>query len=176
MSMTEKQQERLDALLRNESDMAFARRARKLFGYLELQDEERFLDCGCGMGFYLLVAKKLAEVNAVGIDDDPVRVVQASQYAEVVKGSILSLPFEDSSFDKLVLSEVLEHVEEPLKLLRELHRVCEAGCDACDFCSTCGLSVLVGSDQCDMDCVRRATDPRFVACGDMVESCQIVSS
>ena len=35
--------------------MAFRRRARVLLEYLELDDGMDVLDCGCGMGFYLMV-------------------------------------------------------------------------------------------------------------------------
>jgi SAM-dependent methyltransferase len=40
-----------------------------------------------------------------------------------VVGSALDLPFDDESFDTVVSTEVLEHVPDPLRALREMHRV-----------------------------------------------------
>ena len=37
------------------------------------------------------------------------------------------LPFKDKSFDKIILYDVLEHMIEPLPILRELFRVCKIG-------------------------------------------------
>jgi SAM-dependent methyltransferase len=43
---------------------------------------------------------------------------------EQVEGSIYELPFEDESFETVMCSEVLEHLTEPEKGVRELARVC----------------------------------------------------
>jgi SAM-dependent methyltransferase len=41
----------------------------------------------------------------------------------LLKGDITSLPFKDASFDKIICSEVLEHVPDDIKGIRELVRV-----------------------------------------------------
>ena len=43
------------------------------------------------------------------------------------EANLLSLPFEDDSFDAAYLSSVLEHVTDPLAVLRELYRVVKPG-------------------------------------------------
>jgi len=37
------------------------------------------------------------------------------------------LPFRDSSVDEILMNHVLEHFHEPLKILKELHRICKDG-------------------------------------------------
>jgi predicted SAM-dependent methyltransferase len=45
----------------------------------------------------------------------------------MVKADITELPFPDASFDVILCSHVLEHVEDDRKAMRELHRVLKPG-------------------------------------------------
>ena len=121
---------RLDALLRNEADMAYRRRARILLDYLELADGETVLDGGCGMGFYLLAMGRLRRLRLVGLDGDLERARWARRErvpAALLCGDLARLPFPDATFDKILLSEVLEHVPDDRSALTELHRVLRPG-------------------------------------------------
>lgn len=116
----------LDVILRNEADMAFRRRARILLDYLELHDGERIFDCGCGMGFYLMAMSRLRSLRLVGLDGDMGRLCWAQRErvpASLLTGNILDLPFADASFDKVLMSEVLEHLSDDRRGLREIYRV-----------------------------------------------------
>jgi glycosyltransferase involved in cell wall biosynthesis/ubiquinone/menaquinone biosynthesis C-methylase UbiE len=129
-SLTDHDHEVLDAILRNEADMAYKRRARILLDYLELHDGERVLDCGCGMGFYLMAMGKLRRLELVGIDEDVDRLDWAQREkvpATLVSGDIHHLPFEDASFDKVLMSEVLEHLPDDRQALREIFRILKPG-------------------------------------------------
>src|SRR6185437_14227494 len=44
-----------------------------------------------------------------------------------VVGSATDIPLDDASFDTVVCTEVLEHVPDPLKALREMYRVLKPG-------------------------------------------------
>ena len=47
-----------------------------------------------------------------------------SNYSKIVKGDLLKkLPFNDEEFDTVILSGVIEHVENPLKALKECNRI-----------------------------------------------------
>ena len=130
MSLTPTDRELLDGLLRNEADMAFRRRVPILMDYLELADGDRVLDCGCGMGFFLLVMGTLRDVRSTGLDSDPDRLRWAEREhvrAELVAGDAQALPFADASFDKVLATEVLEHVDDDRRALAELHRVLRPG-------------------------------------------------
>jgi len=120
----------LEKMLANEADMAFRRRVPILLDYLELRDGARVLDCGCGMGFYLMVMSRLWDLELVGLDMDPERLRWASEHgieAELVEGDAQRLPFEDSSFDAVLLTEVLEHLPDDDAALSEVLRVLRPG-------------------------------------------------
>jgi len=125
--MTRSDRDKLTRLLRNESDMAFKRRVHILVEYLELREGDRILDCGCGMGFYLKALTVLGEYILLGLDSEDralgfaQREVQDA--AALVRGDILSLPYADESFDKVIMAEVLEHLGDDRRGAREAWRV-----------------------------------------------------
>ena len=121
---------RLDTLLKNEADMAFARRARTLLDYLDLKDGEKVLDCGCGMGVYMMMMNRLRDVEIYGVDGDVARLDWAEREgveARLSSVDIHHLPFADNTFDKVLMSEVLEHIADDRKAMREVFRVLKPG-------------------------------------------------
>ena len=122
--------EPLAPLLRNEADFAFRRRMLELLDYLAPAAGERILDAGCGQGFALLALHALADARLVGVDRDAGRLDDARAAgvaAPLARAEVAHLPFADASFDKILCSEVLEHVEDDRAALRELHRVLRPG-------------------------------------------------
>ena len=120
----------LDGILRNEADMAHRRRARVLLDYLELQDGDTVFDCGCGMGFYLMTMGKLRRLQLVGLDGDRERLHWAQREhvpAALLSGDIFQLPVAAKTFDKVLFSEVLEHLSDDRRGLQEIHRVLKPG-------------------------------------------------
>lgn len=130
MSLPGSDRQKLEVSLRNEADMAFRRRALILLEWLDLQDHEDVLDCGCGMGFYLMAMGGLRSLRLTGVDGDEARLAWARRErvpAALVRSDIQRLPFLDGSFDKILMSEVLEHLPDDAAGLRELHRILRPG-------------------------------------------------
>ena len=129
--MSEEATRQIECLLRNESDMAFKRRVPLLLEYLELKDADRVLDCGCGMGFYLKTLSVLGRYVPVGLDSDtkPLRFArqELGDSAALVRGDVLALPYVDESFDKVIMAEVLEHLEDDCQGAGEVWRVLRTG-------------------------------------------------
>ena len=77
------------------------------------------LDIGCGRG-ELLKDLKLMGHDPVGLDVEPACVEISRQYAEAMQGGFDDLPrlFAADSFDVVVSSHVLEHVDDPLGCLK----------------------------------------------------------
>jgi glycosyltransferase involved in cell wall biosynthesis/SAM-dependent methyltransferase len=120
----------LEAVLRNESDMAFRRRIVWLVEALDLRHGDRVLDAGCGHGFQARVLRALRDVAVVGVDLDPDRLAAARHVAPgtpLVTSDLARLPFGDGRFTKVLLSEVLEHLPDPVGALREVRRVLAPG-------------------------------------------------
>jgi len=110
------------------------------FSHFRLHPGDRVLDLGCGEGRHVISAYLEAEVDAVGVDlclDDLRRTQE--KYAEFAAGqspgssftlasaNALSLPFADASFDKVICSEVLEHIPDYRGALQEIDRILKPG-------------------------------------------------
>lgn len=124
-------QTRLARLLRNEADSSGRRRLTTILEYLDIQTGDRVLDCGCGLGWCLKVVGELFDCELYGVDIDRARLTRAAREiaprSRLLVASGVRLPFLDESFDKIILSEVLEHVDDDAAVLREVHRVPRPG-------------------------------------------------
>lgn len=91
-------------------------------------NERSVLDIGCGDGFLL---KKLKEKNngikALGVDISPVAIEKSK--INGIECTLLDiteeLPFQDNSFESVLLLDVLEHLFQPEPVLKEAVRVAE---------------------------------------------------
>lgn len=85
----------------------------------------RILDLGCGEGITLeKLFNSFPKAKVWGIDADSENIsICNSNYLPILRGSLYSLPFPDETFDSCLLLEVIEHLEEPTKALREISRV-----------------------------------------------------
>jgi SAM-dependent methyltransferase len=82
------------------------------------------LDVGCGSGSFGRHAPPGVRIH--GIDRDESALALAALHEDVVTRVDLAreaLPFEDATFDGVLAKDVLEHLPDPLSLVRELHRV-----------------------------------------------------
>jgi len=88
---------------------------------------DSILDVGCGEGFTLnrLMTNKIGS-KWEGIEYSKDAIVLGKKFYPEVKikqASIYNLPYEDNSFDLVLCTEVLEHLENPDRALKELVRV-----------------------------------------------------
>ncbi len=88
---------------------------------------ETLLDAGCGEGFVAdIFLKAMPEANITGFDvlEDSVKLARLrNPRASFAVGDIYNINYPDASFDVVFSLEVLEHLDEPDRALRELARV-----------------------------------------------------
>jgi SAM-dependent methyltransferase len=102
------------------------RRVRRIADALAelLPPEGRVLDVGSGDGFVdLLIMRRRPGLEISGIDV----VMRGRAHIPVEHFDGTTIPFEDDSFDVVMLVDVLHHTETPLDLLREAKRVSRDG-------------------------------------------------
>lgn len=88
----------------------------------------KVLDVGCGGGFVADALKALGH-EVTGLDSSSGALSAARPHCAggIVRADAHDLPFPDSYFDSVVCSEVLEHVDEPEKVVHECARVLRTG-------------------------------------------------
>jgi SAM-dependent methyltransferase len=95
---------------------------------LDGQNKGKLLEVGCGSGRFLSRMRK-AGWEVQGVELDPVAAELArEQFAlPVFAGTLPEANFPEGSFDAVVLSHVIEHVYDPVGLLKECRRVLKPG-------------------------------------------------
>ena len=109
----------------------------KIAKLLVSQNHGHLLDVGCGNGWYALRLKEKWNFSGkiTCVDASPFQInvlLDEIEKRNVNDISALSangemLPFADDYFDKVVITEVLEHVASPEKVIKEISRVIKPG-------------------------------------------------
>ena len=101
----------------------------------------RVLDAGCGSGRHVGEAYRLAKAVVIGVDRDAADLSEAAARMQVHDrlgehgggtwalgaADILDLPFKNGCFDVVICSEVLEHIPDHRRAIREVLRVLKQG-------------------------------------------------
>ncbi|WP_433872272.1 methyltransferase domain-containing protein [Saccharopolyspora sp. CA-218241] len=111
------------------------------FDKLGLLPGQRVLDLGCGAGRHAFELYRRG-ADVVAFDQDAAELenvatmfaameaegeVPAGASATTLAGDALALPFPDEHFDCVIASEIMEHIPEDEKAMRELVRVVKPG-------------------------------------------------
>lgn len=103
-------------------------RLKKMIRLARINKNDKILDMGCGEG-YLISLLPDGIFSIVGIDISRTALSQAEKLLKNKKGVALGfgnaykLSYAEKSFDKIICSEVLEHIPEPRKVMVEICRL-----------------------------------------------------
>ncbi len=95
--------------------------------YLPADPKGHLLEIGCGSGQIL---KKMQQMGwqVEGVDFDPSAVENARNKGLQVRfGALEAQNYPNDHFDVIFMSHLIEHAHDPLKILREAHRILKPG-------------------------------------------------
>lgn len=95
--------------------------------WLPRKDPGRLLDVGCGSGQLLQFMQSLGwQVDGVDFDAKAAENAK-SKGVQVHVGDLRAQGFSDDCFDAVTMSHFIEHVHDPISLLRECRRILKPG-------------------------------------------------
>ncbi|MCH7953916.1 MAG: class I SAM-dependent methyltransferase [Chloroflexi bacterium] len=95
---------------------------------------KRILDAGCGVGAFVRRLREFTP-NVQGFDIERESVLRGIEEVPGLGVAVAEhLPYRDGTFDVILMHEVLEHVDDDLESLREMHRVLAPGGRLVVFC------------------------------------------
>ncbi len=90
------------------------------------------IDCGCGIGFDAVrILHRFKEIRYTGVDnshrmiDQCRKKLQQFPNSRLKHSNVLTLEFEDCSFDIAISINVIMHITDGITVLREICRVCK---------------------------------------------------
>ncbi|MDJ0864703.1 MAG: class I SAM-dependent methyltransferase [Myxococcota bacterium] len=117
---------------------------------LEIASGDRLLDVGCGEGRHCFGAlERGAHVVGLDLDLPSLRAAagglrergrEKGRLGAMLRGDAFRLPFDDGCFDRVICSEVMEHVHDFGAAARELARVLRPG-------GTCAVTVPTATSE-----------------------------
>jgi SAM-dependent methyltransferase len=87
-----------------------------------LQPDAVVLDAGAGRGLRFPHDHKRHVARMAGVDRDPA-VLENPNLTDAAIADLVDLPYRDAEFDLVFSKFVFEHLERPVTVMRELHRV-----------------------------------------------------
>lgn len=89
----------------------------------------RFLDIGCGEGTLATRVRNLfTEIHGIDISEEAVQLaIKNGVRALRANLNVGPIPFPENHFDVVTALNVIEHVFDPIRLIREIHRVLTPG-------------------------------------------------
>ena len=95
-----------------------------------VEEKSRVLDLGCGKGNLLKYLKSDKKVDGYGIEIDEDKVISGIEKGlPILKGDIIeeTQDYEDDTFDYVILSQTLQQVFSPEKVIQEMLRIGKRG-------------------------------------------------
>ncbi|OGE36808.1 hypothetical protein A3B45_00315 [Candidatus Daviesbacteria bacterium RIFCSPLOWO2_01_FULL_39_12] len=92
---------------------------------LNLPKNSKILDIGCGGGFNLNILRKFGEISGVDIEPKSIEYCKLRGFKNVrlIKKNSDKLPFRNNQYNLITCLDVLEHIDDDEKYLKEVNRI-----------------------------------------------------
>jgi ubiquinone/menaquinone biosynthesis C-methylase UbiE len=87
----------------------------------------KILNVGAALGASTIMLQEFGNVTSIEYNKYCCDFVNDNFKLDFIHGSITELPFKDNEFDLVCAFDVVEHVQEDVLAISELHRVCKPG-------------------------------------------------
>lgn len=104
---------------------------------IDFSEQKKVIEIGCGVGAQTkILLRRYPHIHLSSVDLAEVQLEKARDHtrAEIrdgrvsfVRANAEKLPFHENSFDGAFICWMLEHVEKPVEILKEAHRVLKGG-------------------------------------------------
>ena len=106
------------------------------YDILGIRDGDMVLDVGCGEGRHSIYACQLAQCTVCALDIEQKNAIKTKFFLSAMdddgrnrsqwlslRGNAMYMPFPDACFDKVICSEVLEHIPDDRQAVNEFRRI-----------------------------------------------------
>ena len=114
----------------------------RIINYFGHEEKINILEIGGGKGEFASLTSKHPNIHYFALEPNAKLAKSLSKYGKVVEEFIPPIPFKDSSYDAIYMSNVLEHIE-PSRInetFREINRALKLN----------GLIIIKAPNHCDM--------------------------
>jgi 2-polyprenyl-3-methyl-5-hydroxy-6-metoxy-1,4-benzoquinol methylase len=102
--------------------------ARGLKRIAQLRPPGRLLDVGCSYGAFMLLAQKAGwNVSGVELSNFTAQFAREERRLDVYSGTVEQAAYPEGHFDAVTLWDVIEHFDNPVATLKEIHRIMAPG-------------------------------------------------
>lgn len=90
-----------------------------------LHSHAKIIDIGCATGSNLRLLKDMGFKNYLGLDNNILskKFIESKNLGEVIIGDICNNNFDDKTFDLIIATDVLEHINDDNFALKEMRRI-----------------------------------------------------
>jgi ubiquinone/menaquinone biosynthesis C-methylase UbiE len=89
------------------------------------KSDRKILDAGCGTGINLSMLSQFGKVLGIDSSEEAIHFCNQRGEEKVQLAKVENLPFDKNEFDFITALDVLEHIQDDDKAIRELARVCK---------------------------------------------------
>jgi SAM-dependent methyltransferase len=97
---------------------------------IAVADGKKILDAGTSTGTNLRLLQEMSIEKAVGLDisEEALSLCQSKNFEqELIRGDLKNLPFKESEFDVVLMTDILEHIDDDQRAIEESYRVLRKG-------------------------------------------------
>ena len=108
-------------------DIDYNRRLHTCIKKMVMGSGNKILDIGSGGGWSVSELSKNGQLFLIDLSQKNLKTIKLDSNAQAAVGDAIQLPFKENCFDYVIISEVLEHINNPAQAILDAFRVLKKG-------------------------------------------------